>query len=98
MVPRCDGAADALGGTDGPVLLEGAGALDGGGVGAGGDVDVVGAPVGGDGAHAGGARGGVVGAVGLDDVVLYEGVGGPAVDGEVAVAVGAVSAGVGDGP
>lgn len=37
-----DAAADALGGADGPVLLEGGGADDGGLIGAGGHVDVVG--------------------------------------------------------
>lgn len=44
------------------------------------------------------AGGRVVGAEVLDDVVLDEGAGGPAVDGEIAVAVGIVGAGVVDDP
>ena len=44
-----------------------------------------------------GGGGRVVGAVGLDDVVLDERAARPAVDGEVAVAVGLVGAGVRNG-
>lgn len=94
MVARGDGASNTLGAADGPVLLEGFGAFDGGSVGASADVDVVGAAVGGDLALLGCAAGGVVCAEGFDDVVLDEGVLAPAVEGEVAVAVGAVCAGV----
>jgi hypothetical protein len=93
-----DGAAGAVVLADGPVLLKGRGAVDGGLVGAGGLEDVVDAAVDGDGALEGGGGGGVVGAEGLDDVVLDQGAAGPAVDGEVAVAVGAEGSGVGDGP
>lgn len=91
-----DGSAGALVGADGPVLLEGGGAVDGGLVGAGRDTELVGGAVGGDGAAVGGLRGGVVVAEVLDDVVLDEGVAGPAVDGEVGVAVVGVGSGVGD--
>lgn len=90
VIRRRDSAAAALGLADGPVLAEGGGALDGGLVDARGLVDVVGAAVRGDAAEAGGARGRVVGAEVLDDVVLDERVGRPAVHGEVAVAVGLV--------
>lgn len=94
MVARGDGAPDALGAADGPVLLEGLGAFNGWGVGSSAHVDVVGAAVGGDLALLGCAAGGVVCAEGFDDVVLDEGVLAPAVEGEVAVAVGAVCAGI----
>jgi len=93
-----DGSADALRGADGPVLLEGPGALDGGLVGACAHVDVVCSSVTSDGALLLGAGGGVVGAEGFDDVILDERVGGPAVDGEITVAVGIVGAGVVDDP
>jgi hypothetical protein len=56
-----DGAADALVLADRPVLTEGPGAVNGGLVGAGGDVDVVVAAVGGDAAEVLSARAGVVG-------------------------------------
>lgn len=91
-----DGAAGALGLADRPVLVEGARALDGGLVDPLGAVDVVGGAVRDHGAEAGGAGGRVVGAEVLDDVVLDQGVGGPAVDREVAVAVGVVGARVRD--
>ena len=83
MLGRVDGATDALGAADGPVLIEGRGAENRGLVDAAGLVDVVGAAVVVDGAEALRARRGVEGAVGLDDVVLDERVGGPAVEGEV---------------
>lgn len=86
VVLHVDRAADALGGADGPVLLKGLRAVDRGLVGARRDVDVVGAAVGVDGALVLAAAAGVVGAVGVDDVVLDEGVPGPAVDGQVPVA------------
>lgn len=97
VVLHGDGAADALGGADGPVLLEGPRAVDGGLVRARRDVDVVGAAVGRDGALELAAAAGVVRAVGLDDVVLDQGVAGPAVDGEVAVALRAERTSVVDG-
>lgn len=92
-----DGTTRALVRTDGPVLVEGAGALDGGGVVTGALEDLVVGAVDVDGALAGGAGGGVVGAEVLDDVVLNERVAGPAVDGEVGVAVGLVGTAVVDG-
>jgi hypothetical protein len=81
-----DSAADALLATDGPVLVKGRGTLDGRLVDAAGLVDVVGAAVVIDCAEPGGAGRGVVGAVSLDDVVLNEGVGGPAVESKVCAA------------
>lgn len=68
---------------NGPVLLEGGCALDAGLVGSGADVDVVDAPVAGDGALLLRVGGRVVGAEVLDDVVLDERVLGPPVDGKV---------------
>lgn len=91
-----DGSAGSLLLTDRPVLLEGLGALDGWLVVTGGLVEIVDGAADGDGTLAGSAGGGVVGAKVLDDVVLDEWVLGPAVDGEVRVAVGVVGSGVGD--
>jgi hypothetical protein len=93
-----DGTADALVDADRPVLVKGPGALDRGLVNALCLVDVVDRAVDGDAAETGGARRGVKGAEVLDDVVLDEGVAGPAVDGKVGVAIGAVGARVVDGP
>lgn len=98
VVLHVDGSARALLGADGPVLLEGPGAVDRGLVGPGGDVDVIGAAVGLELALVLGLAAGVVGAVGLDDVVLYEWVARPAVDAEVAVALGIERAAVVDCP
>jgi hypothetical protein len=92
-----DAALGAVLLADGPVLLEGLGAVDGGGVGAGALEDLVGAAVNIDGSLALSAAGGVVGAEGLDDVILDERALGPAVDGEVAVTVGGVLSGEADG-
>lgn len=80
---RVDGAADAVLGADGPVLLEGRGAVDRGLLRAGALIELVGAVGRLDAApgFAGAAR--VVVAVGVDDVVLDQRVAGPAVDGEV---------------
>jgi hypothetical protein len=75
-------------------LRECRGALDRGRIDALRGVNVVGAVVRCDLAFVGGAAGGVVGDVGLDNVVFDEGVGGPAVDGEVGVAVGGEGTGV----
>jgi hypothetical protein len=61
-----DGAADALVLADRPVLAESSGAVDGGLVGPGGDVDVVVAAVRGDAAEELGAGAGVVGSKVLD--------------------------------
>ena len=80
-----------------PILLKGLCALDTGRVGAGCGVDVVGAAVCGDGAAKGTAGARVIGAVGFDDIEFDQGVGGPAVDGEVGVSVGGVGATEGDG-
>jgi hypothetical protein len=83
VLARVDDAAGALLAADRPVLVKGGGALDGRLVDAARLVDVVGAAVVFDGAEPAGARRRVVRAVRLDDVVLDERVGGPAVQGEV---------------
>ena len=85
VVGSGDGTRRALVLTDAPVLVEGSGTRDGRLVGADTLVDVVDGAVGGDGAHVLETAAGVVGAVGLEDVVLDEGVLAPAVDGEVRV-------------
>jgi hypothetical protein len=90
-------AADTLGGTDRPVLLESAGSIDGGLVGTGGDGDIVCAAVGLEAALARRTAAGVVRAVRLNNVVLYERVASPAVDGEVTVALGVEGATVVNG-
>src|SRR5690606_12985936 len=78
------GAAVAL--ADAPVLREGPGALDGGLVVAHGVQEGVRASVDVGGAAVVGSATGVVRAVGFDDVVLHQRVGGPAVERQVAVA------------
>lgn len=93
-----DGSTGALGLADGPVLVEGRGTDDGRRVYALGLVDVVCSSVGGDGALPRGTGGRVISAEVFDDVVLDERVGGPAVDGEVTVAVGVVGTTVLDCP
>lgn len=93
-----DAAADTVVLADGPVLVEGRGALNRRRVHTSGLVNLVGAAVALDAADLGGAAGGVVVAVTLDNVVLDERVLGPAVEGEVAVAAGVEVAAVGDGP
>lgn len=97
MVASRDGAANTLLRADRPVLGESLGAVDGRSVGAGCGVDVVGAAVRSDGSLELHAVAGVVGAVGVEDVVLDERVAGPAVDAEVGVAGGVEGAGVFDG-
>jgi hypothetical protein len=92
-----DGAAAALALADAPELGKGGGALDGGGVDALGRVNVVGCAVAGDLALVGGAGRRVVRAVRLNDVVLDQRRGGPAVDGEVRVAAGVVGSREGNG-
>jgi hypothetical protein len=91
VILHVDAAADTLGGANRPVLLESAGSVDGGLVGTGGDRDIVCAAVGLEAALARGTAAGVVRAV------LYERVSSPAVDGEVAVALGVEGAAVVDG-
>lgn len=83
---------------DGPELLEGRRAINGGLVGAGRLEDVVGAAVSSDRALKGSGGRGVEGAVALDNVVLDQGAAGPAIDGEVAVAVGGEASRVVDDP
>jgi hypothetical protein len=92
-----DGAASPLLLANRPELREVAGALNRGGVVALALENFVGSAVGLDSALSRSARGRVVIAEVLDDVVLNQRVGGPAVDGKVRVAVGVVLAGVGDG-
>jgi hypothetical protein len=90
VVSSSDGTRRALVLANAPVLVEGSGTRDGGLVGADALVDIVNGAVGGDGAHVLETAAGVVGAVGLEDVVLDEGVLAPAVDGEVGVTLGRV--------
>lgn len=93
MLSSGDSPADTLLGADRPVLLKGRRAHDGGLVGAGAGEDLIRALVDGKVALGSPRLVGREVAVGLDDVVLDEGVRGPAVDGEVARArwrVGAV--------
>ena len=97
MVCCRDGAAGALGAAYRPVLVEGGGADNGGLVSTHAEVDVVDGAVRGYGALCLQAGGWVVGAEVFRDVVLDQGPGGPAVDGEVAVAIGLIIGVEGDG-
>lgn len=97
MVADVDRPAGAVVAAHRPVLVKGGRSDDGRLVDALRAVNVVDAAVRRHFAQLGGARGRVVGAKVLDNVVLDERVLGPAVDGEVAVAVGVVAAGVVDG-
>jgi hypothetical protein len=97
VVAGVDGAADVHGVADGPILLEiSVVAFDGGGVGALLLPDLVGAAVALVAAVLGCADvvGRVVVAHGFDDIVFYERVVGPAVEGKVGGAVGLESTGV----
>lgn len=87
-----------LGVADGPELLECLGAVDRGLVHARGLEDVVGGAVAGHRTFLGGGRGGIVGAVGLDDVVFNERTASPSINGEVAVSVGCVGTRVANRP
>ena len=98
VVLHVDSASDALGGADGPVLLKGLGSVNGGLIRASRDVDVIGPAVGRDGALVLPPAAGVVGTVGLNDVVLDQGAPCPAIDGQVSVATRAERAAVVDGP
>lgn len=98
VVANVDRAAGAVVAAHRPVLVKGGRADDGRLVDALRAVNIVDAAVRRHLAQLGRARGRVVGAKVLDNVVLDERVLGPAVDGEVAVAVGVVAAGVVDGP
>lgn len=97
MVSNSDRAAGTVVAAHRPVLVKGGRSDDGRLVDALRAVNVVDAAVRRHLAQLGGARGRVVGAKVLDDVVLDQRVLGPAVDGEVAVAVGVVAAGEVDG-
>ena len=97
MVSSVNGTANALLRANAPVLGEGLGAVDRRGVDASSGVDLVLAAVGLHGALVSQLAGGVVGAVGVEDVVFDERRTGPAVDAEVGVAVGLEGAAVLDG-
>lgn len=92
-----DRTAGALVLANRPVLLKGRGAVNRRLVGTSCLRNLVRAAVNGDGALVLGIRRRVVGTKVLNDVVLNERAAGPAVDGEVAVAVGVVGTGVCDG-
>lgn len=97
MVSSVNGTANALLRANAPVLGESLGAVDRRRIDAGARVDLVLAAVGLHGALVGQLAGGVVGAVGVEDVVFDERRTGPAVDAEVGVAVGLEGAAVLDG-
>jgi hypothetical protein len=97
VVPDRHRSLIPLGPADRPELGERPGSIDGRSICPRGSVDVVGAPVAVDLPPLSGARGGIVGAEALDDVVLNKRIACPAVHGQVAVAVGGVVAGEVDG-
>lgn len=70
VVAGRDCSAHAFRLADGPILLKGLCAVDGGGVGSRADVNVVRTTITGDGSLLGSAAGRVVGTEGLDDVIL----------------------------
>jgi hypothetical protein len=82
-----DGSSSAKTLTDRPVLLEGAGTVDGWLVGASRNHDVVVGTIGIEATLVLGTAAGVVGSEVLNDIVLDEWVAGPSVDGEVSVAL-----------
>ena len=86
MILHINRASNTLGGADGPVLLKGFSAVNRGLIGASRDVDVVGTAIGLDGPLVLASAAGIVGPVGLNDVVLDEGIPCPAIDGQVPVA------------
>lgn len=98
MGVHVDGTAGTLLLADRPVLLESSSSNNRGLLVAGGDEDIVGSTVRGDGTPPRSTRGWVVRAKVLNDVVLDQGVLGPSVNGEVGVALVAVGTGVGDDP
>jgi hypothetical protein len=78
-------SADTLGGTNGPVLLKGFRAINGRLVVTRGNIDVVGSSISVERSLVLCTWAWVIGSVGFDNVVFYEGIAGPAVDGEIAV-------------
>jgi len=97
VVLHGDTATNALALADRPVLLEGAGTIDGRLVGAGRDIDVVVAAVGGEASLVLSTAAGVVGSERLNHVVLNQGRAGPAVDSKVTIARGTEATTVVDG-
>lgn len=98
MILGGNGPPDALRLPHRPILLEGLSALDGRCIGSGRRVDVVGASVGGNGAFVRSSAAGVIRAVGLDNVVLDQRGGGPAVNAQITVSAGVEGARVLDRP
>lgn len=98
VVLSSDGATNTAALADRPVLVEGRGALNGGSVFTSSLVDLVGAAIALDGAELGSAGGGIVVAVLVNDVVFDEGVLGPAIERDVAVAVALPLTAVGHSP
>lgn len=94
MVADGDLAADSLRLTDGPELVEGSSAIDGRLVHALGLVDVVSAAIRADGAFLGCPATWVVGAEGLDDVILDQRIDCPSVQCQIRVDVGAAPSSV----
>lgn len=98
VVSSVNRSADAVGGTDGPVLLKGRGALNGGCINSSTLIDVVRSPVRLKSPLIAGTRGGIVCSEGFNNIVLDKRVGAPAIDSKVAVAIGVVATAVVDGP
>jgi hypothetical protein len=98
VILHIDTARTALTLPNTPILLKGANTINRRLVSASRHSNVVGSAVGSDSALALRVGGGVVCAVGFDDVVFNERVAGPAVNGEVAVALGLEGTAVVDGP
>jgi hypothetical protein len=93
-----DGTTNTVVLANGPVLVEGRGALNGRSVCTSSLVNLVGAAIALDSAKLSGAGGGIVVAVLIDDVVFDQGALGPAVEGDVAVAVALPGAAVRNRP
>ena len=88
VILHVDTATDALLLTNRPVLVESPRAINGGLVDAGGHENIICAAVGSDGSLLLCCAGRVVRAVRLNNVVFHERVAGPAVNGQVAIALG----------
>lgn len=90
VVLRRNSAANTVRSPDRPVLSKSLRTVDGRCIDTSGGVDIVGAAVGLNGALELPTARGVVRAKGLHNVVLHERIASPSIDGEVAVAIGAV--------
>ena len=98
VVLSCNSSPNPLGLPNGPVLRECGGSFDRSGVGPGSRVNIVCGSVRGDSALVRTSTSRVIVAVGFHDVILDQRIGGPTVDGEVAVAIGSEGTAIGDVP